>query len=142
MKWFVILTNPYRKFGPFNDQVAADKFGKSTALPYTVRTYSIQEIIMSLFKKKPVVIEAFKWTGGPDQTEDPEWIVQAIKDRKVWIMRYANSDVHGYTTVLYIETLEGERKAFPGDYIIKGVKGELYPCKPDIFELTYEPAGD
>jgi hypothetical protein len=37
MKWFVILTNPYRKFGPFKDQIAANKFGESTALPYTVR---------------------------------------------------------------------------------------------------------
>jgi len=41
-----------------------------------------------------------------------------------------------------IETLEGEMKAFPGDWIIKGVNGELYPCKPDIFEKTYEPVDE
>ncbi|WP_306802689.1 hypothetical protein [Heyndrickxia coagulans] len=42
--------------------------------------------------------------------------------------------------ILTIETLEGELKANKGDYIIKGVQGEFYPCKPDIFEKTYEPA--
>jgi hypothetical protein len=40
---------------------------------------------------------------------------------------------------MYIETLEGVMKANVGDWIIKGVKGELYPCKPDVFEMTYEP---
>jgi len=43
---------------------------------------------------------------------------------------------------VYIETLEGRMMATPGDWIIKGVNGEFYPCKPDIFEATYEPAGD
>lgn len=90
---------------------------------------------MSLFKKKPVVVQAFKWTGGPDQTEDPEWIVEAINAQYVWFVEDENGQ-----TVMRIETLEGAITAQPGDYIIKGVKGELYPCKPDIFELTYEPA--
>ena len=88
---------------------------------------------MSKFRKKPVVIEAFIWTGGPDQTEDPEWIVEAIKDGTV---RFENSGTP-YVKLL-IDTLEGTHKANQGDYIIKGVKGELYPCKPDIFEKTYE----
>ena len=49
--------------------------------------------------------------------------------------------VEAYQTdeVMYIETLEGIHKADPGDYIITGIKGEQYPCKPDIFEKTYEP---
>jgi hypothetical protein len=42
--------------------------------------------------------------------------------------------------ILTIPTLEGDHKAMPGDYIIKGIKNEFYPCKPDIFEMTYEPA--
>ena len=84
---------------------------------------------MSKFRKKPVVIEAFQWTGGPDQTEDPEWIVKAIRDGSV---RFKNE-------CLLIDTLEGTHLANPGDYIIQGVKGELYPCKPDIFEMTYDP---
>lgn len=89
---------------------------------------------MTIYRKKPVLIEAFKWTGGPDQTEDPEWIVQAIKEGKVFIER----NVYHESCYLYIKTLEGEMKASPGDYIIKGIQGELYPCKPDIFEATYE----
>jgi len=81
------------------------------------------------FRKKPVVIEAFKWTGGPDQTEDPEWIVAKIKDGSSWF----------YENNLVIRTLEGDMFASVGDWIIQGIKGEVYPCKPDIFEATYEP---
>lgn len=80
------------------------------------------------FRKKPIVIEAFKWTGGPNQTEDPVWIVEAIKLGVVRI-EYPN---------LYIQTLEGEMTASKGDWIIQGVQGEIYPCKPDIFEKTYD----
>jgi hypothetical protein len=85
------------------------------------------------FRKKPVTIEAFCWTGGPDQTEDPEWIVEA--------MRAGEVEIHGSPELhMDIFTLEGTMRAMPGDYIIRGVMGELYPCKPDIFALTYEPA--
>lgn len=84
---------------------------------------------MSRFRKKPVVIEAFQWTGGPDQTEDPVWIVDAIKAGTVRVQ----------DPVLVIDTLEGAMRANVGDWIIKGVKGEIYPCKPDIFAATYEP---
>lgn len=80
------------------------------------------------YRKKPVVIEAFRWTGGPDQTEDPVWIVERIQDGSVF---FADGRLH-------IKTLEGTMAADVGDYIIKGVKGELYPCKPDIFAATYE----
>ena len=80
------------------------------------------------YRKKPVEVEAFRWTGGQDQTEDPAWIVEAIRAGVVSV-RYP---------YLYIDTLEGTHTANPGDYIIRGVKGELYPCKPDIFEMTYE----
>jgi len=87
---------------------------------------------MAKFKKKPVVIEAFQWTGGPDQTEDPTWIVEAIKRGDVY---YQGGD----TPYLTIETLEGKMRANLGDWIIRGVNGEIYPCKPDIFLKTYEP---
>lgn len=86
------------------------------------------------YRKKPVVIDAFKWTGGPDQIEDPEWIVEAIKEGKVKF----TGGMHGYPLQMWIGTLEGTTTAQVGDYIIRGVKGEIYPCKPDIFELTYE----
>ena len=87
------------------------------------------------YRKKPIVVEAFKWTGGPDQTEDPEWVVEKIKDGTVYF-----SSMDGYACVLCIKTLEGTMTAIPGDYIIKGLRGELYPCKPDIFDASYESA--
>ena len=88
---------------------------------------------MAQYRKKPVVIEAFQWTGGHDQTEDPAWIVDAIKANAVRFEREGTPDV-----ALMIDTLEGTHRANQGDWIIRGVKGELYPCKPDIFAATYE----
>lgn len=90
---------------------------------------------MSEYRKKPVVIEAFRWTGGPDQTENPQWCVDAILAGTVRFENSGTPDV-----AMLIDTLEGTHRANQGDFIIKGVKGELYPCKPDIFALTYEPA--
>jgi len=79
------------------------------------------------FRKKPVVIEAVRWNGTEDRwAEILKWTkgqVQAIS-------------CHGRG--LAIETLEGRMVASDGDWIIRGVKGEFYPCKPDIFEATYE----
>jgi len=85
---------------------------------------------MAKYRKKPIVIEAFQYTGGHEQKEDPEWIVKAIKEDKVGF-EYGQ---------MIIDTLEGSMVATKGDYIIRGVKGEIYPCKPDIFEMTYERA--
>lgn len=87
------------------------------------------------YRKKPVVIEAFKWTGGPDQEEDPEWIDQAIKNGMAWFKDGGTPDVK-----FMIQTLEGVHEASVGDYIIRGIAGEIYPCKPDIFRATYELA--
>ena len=89
------------------------------------------------YRKKPVVINAFKWTGDMFQNEDPEWIIEAIQEGKVYFSNIGKEDV-----VMKIETLEGTHSANRGDYIIQGVKGELYPCKPDIFEMTYEEVTD
>lgn len=83
---------------------------------------------MAKFRKKPVVIEAFCWTGGHDQEEDPEWIVAKIEA----------GEVHFLGDTMAIGTLEGVMRANPGDWVIQGVNGEVYPCKPDIFEKTYE----
>lgn len=77
------------------------------------------------FRKKPVVIEAVKWTGNN---------VNQVMDFMEW--RNASYDD---LTGLIIHTLEGNHYATVGDWIIKGVKGEFYPCKPDIFDATYEP---
>jgi len=81
---------------------------------------------MSRYRKKPVVIEAVQWTGSNLQD------VAAIGGGSEYGQDFLGDD-------LTIKTLEGEMRASPGDWIIRGVKGELYPCKPDIFEATYEP---
>jgi len=85
---------------------------------------------VSQFRKRPVVIEAVQFDGALPVVEAPQWLFDAVAARKVW--RAGN--------VLHIVTLEGTMTASQGDWIIRGVKGELYPCKPDIFEATYEPA--
>lgn len=85
---------------------------------------------MGKYRKKPVVIEAFRWTGDQDQTEDPIWICEAIRSGQV-TFNYPEC-------VMLINTLEGQMIASRGDYIIRGVQGEIYPCKPDIFLATYE----
>lgn len=92
---------------------------------------------MAKYRKKPVVIEAFEWTGGPDQTEDPVWACDAIRDGKIFFEDSGTPDVK-----LKIHTLEGVMTADLGDYIIQGIKGEIYPCKPDIFEATYEKVNE
>lgn len=90
---------------------------------------------MAKYRKKPVIIEAFQWTGDERQTEETEWIIEQIKEGNITF-------VNGDCLEMEIKTLEGTMRAIPNDYIIKGVKGEIYPCKPDIFEATYEPVGD
>lgn len=90
------------------------------------------------YRKKPVVVEAFQLTDDPEY-ESPPWFTQAAADEKVWIDRILKDghiSVYGCT----IQTLEGRMHAKLGDYIIQGVNGELYPCKPDIFSKTYEKA--
>ena len=89
---------------------------------------------MAKYRKKPVVIEAFRWTGGHEQIEEPNWIIEAIKNGTVWFNHVGTEYVN-----MVIKTLEGDHIASRGNYIIKGVQGELYPCKPDIFEQTYDP---
>ena len=76
------------------------------------------------YRKKPVVIEAVQWTGE-NHAEMCEFIDPEVFEI---IPRVG----------LVIHTLEGDHHASPGDYIIKGVNGEFYPCKPDIFAKTYE----
>lgn len=84
------------------------------------------------YRKLPVIIEAFKLTNKHG-TEQPQWILDAIRHKEV-TLAYNN----GYFEGMDIKTLEGTMRANDGDYIIKGINGEIYPCKPDIFEKTYE----
>lgn len=86
---------------------------------------------MAFYRKKPVVIEAWQFTDENknrlyhDLTSIGSGVYPVFIDGK---------------PALKISTLEGEMTASIGDYIIKGVNGEFYPCKPDIFEKTYERA--
>lgn len=84
------------------------------------------------YRKKSVVIEAFRLTDDTEMTAT-KWFTQAVAEETVWIDR---SIVDGHTRVYgcTISTLEGRMYAKLGDYIIRGVSGELYPCKPDIFK--------
>lgn len=86
------------------------------------------------YRKKPVAVNAWPWEPELSVAEYPDWLKTALGDKKVEVVFGDN------TAYLRIHTLEGDYYASPGDYIIQGVAGELYPCKPDIFGRTYEPA--
>lgn len=90
------------------------------------------------FRKKPVVIEAVQWDGKNfDQVhnfmQEFHGHKKAYEDAMEGAIKTGN---------LYIRTEEGVMTASKGDWVIKGVNGEFYPCKPDIFEKTYEPVED
>jgi len=93
---------------------------------------------MTQYRKKPVVIEAFRM--GIDSR--PDWFQDKVTTNEI-VTYTVNEDENGnpfefQKTWCFIQTLEGEMKGDYGDYIIQGIKGEIYPCKPDIFEATYE----
>lgn len=82
------------------------------------------------YRKKPVIIEAIQFEDNSDRIVEIHEFMGGDTIR----VNYEDKD----NPYLKIETLEGTMKASVGDYIIKGVNGEFYPCKPDIFEKTYE----
>ena len=88
-------------------------------------------------RKKPVEVEAFQYDGDFMYTNGmqyiPIWAAQALMNGTMFF-----EDYEGKPAELMINTLEGIHHVSVGDYVIKGVNGELYPCKPDIFEKTYD----
>ena len=81
------------------------------------------------FRKKPIVIEA--------------WLIAHASPKPDWVSRAFASDTIDWCPAgdgLYINTLEGHMRGEMGDWLIRGFRGELYACKPDIFAATYEPA--
>jgi hypothetical protein len=95
------------------------------------------------FRKKPVVVEAFQITHETRESNQdwPQWLHEAwqlpmSRPGSVTCEKYPDSDGKDRLVVV---TLEGRMLVDFGDWIIQGVKGELYPCKPDIFAATYEP---
>lgn len=96
------------------------------------------------YKKKPVVIEAMEWTGYNGH-ELIAWVKASAPELNQpifhFIRRNIEEEPNGHDLYeLRIMTLEGEMVASVGDFIICGVNSEFYPCKPDIFVKTYEPA--
>lgn len=93
------------------------------------------------FKKKPVEIEAVQWNGD-NLLEVYSFIKNHSPDitSNIKLDKWQDYEEVVRTRGLKIQTLEGEMSASVNDWIIKGVHGEFYPCKPDIFELTYELA--
>lgn len=89
---------------------------------------------VSRYRKKPVEIEAVQFSGG-----NSVQVAQFITDGG-GTFRAQTHPTNGAQDVFYIGTLEGEMRAVDGDWIIKGVAGEFYPCRDDIFRATYEPA--
>lgn len=102
---------------------------KSTVSKYSAENQQ-KEVIMNKYQKKPVVIEAIQYDDKPETDIElqEQFGIDPVR------VSYKNPD----DPILIIETLEGEMKAHVGDYIIRGVHGELYPCKPDIFNETYQ----
>lgn len=96
----------------------------------------------NLYRKKPVAIEAFQMTKERrmDNTDWPEWLHQAWNENRDECGSLQRVDMTAaLPDHLEIITLEGKHRVSWGDWIIRGVAGELYPCKPDIFAATYEP---
>lgn len=84
---------------------------------------------MGKYQKKPIVIEALQFTG-----DNIDEITAFIGNTRQAVIK----DENGYPTAIIIKTLEGNHRASLNDWIIKGIKNEFYPCKPDIFKATYE----
>ena len=82
------------------------------------------------YQKRPVVIEAFRFMLDD---ETPDWFMDALSARVVTSHEDGRCDIH---------TWEGVMTANYGDYIIRGISGELYPCKPNIFAATYKPVDE
>jgi len=90
---------------------------------------------MGQYRKKPVVIDAIQWLG---ESSFDELFKFTNADNNPGIVGMKN----GRSDIAQIRTLEGIMDAQPNDFIIKGIQGEFYPCKPDIFAATYDKVED
>lgn len=91
---------------------------------------------MPKYKRRPTVVDAFQWKGYDPKT-NPKWFVEAMTETApdaIGAVRVVNNDL------VKIITLTGIATAVKNDFIIKGPKGEIYPCKPDIFTMLHEEA--
>jgi len=106
------------------------------------------------YRKKPIVIEAFQFFGNAYWDAEnphlrlawPDWAQEACErsneaEGAIWAVDgswMVPKEKRGDWVKFYCGTLEGKHEISEGDWVIRGVKGEIYPCKPDIFEATYE----
>ena len=87
------------------------------------------------YRKKPIPVEAIKM-GKEGFEETPEWFIKALSTSKVYYRNYFGSNF--IKCGFRVQTLEGNMDGNIGDYLVRGVKGELYPCRGGIFEMIYE----
>ena len=90
-------------------------------------------MFVNFYKKKPVIIQAIQWKGN-----NLDNVKEFVKDNLICRSMNNVLSVGDDNLILEIKTLEGNHICSLGDYIIQGIKGEFYPCKPDIFKATYE----
>lgn len=103
---------------------------------------------MTAYRKLPIIVEAHRWFQNGDHPKDAYERGTGSEGKLVRFFRHPNIDgreIHAACGYYWhdhgwIDTLEGGHNVCPGDWIIMGVKGEFYPCKPDIFNATYELA--
>lgn len=82
------------------------------------------------YRKKPIVVQAFQMTDNNDETSAfPQWLFSAVAQG------FISESTDGH---FLVKTMEGTMMGKPGDYIIRGIRGEFYPCDKEIFEATYE----
>ena len=89
------------------------------------------------YRKRPVAVQAVRFTLEDLEERCPAWLKEDLKEGIVFY-RFDIVGDHDWKMEWFVKTLEGEHKITPGDYLIRGIKGELYPCKPDIFKETYD----
>lgn len=87
------------------------------------------------YRKKPIIVDAVKMLSC-GFAETPEWVTNALSENRIYYSNVFNTNC--IKDGFIVQTLEGNMKGNIGDYLIKGVDGELYPCKGDIFRKTYE----
>lgn len=92
---------------------------------------------MVKYRKRPIVIEAIQWNGNTNHQQICDFVGESLKTEEFATAAYEAGKGLPYYSLL-INTEEGVMRADPKDFVIKGINGEFYPCKPEIFEKTYD----
>ena len=95
---------------------------------------------MTLYRERATTVDAFKWTADETQTEDPVWIKEALELGREHVYGAVIMKSQPFGCCMSITVPSGTAVAVPGDYVIRGAKGELFTMKPDAFAAKYEVA--